>query len=683
MASAADSRFPRLPACHVCYTKKIKCDNNRPKCAPCVRSGSECTTLAFDGQQSVSRGYISDLEQKVRALQSQLQDAIDELPRSTALDSREERRRRNSMRSTYSSPTFTEGAGLSFMRPLFTDPGWRAHNPTLLQSLSQSARLTEDTIAPNPLPSAADARMIFDTYLCGTQVLNPFLLRREVEDVYRRVFSPSESEQHHSQTDLFRAFMLLAIGSIHPFRRGSHQGHPYGYFLSAMQHFQSDSLSQGIQSIQDLLLIGRFGIYHHIGTSIWEITQLCMRLCIELGLHRPSTSRKPLLQEQLERRVFWECYIIDRYSSITLDRPLAIADRDIHVLLPVDANDEQLEAAEGSITDLDLFQLTPQARAGNTELTVFFTSIRHRQITSKLHSLFQSKGHSDGAPSVTAAGRVYVNLYHLLEELNLWRRSVPVFEHPQCVYETQDWFDLRWMRERLILVRKAMDLVPKRGISPPRDLLSLCLQNAIQIIVIFCRLYESQQVTYTRSYFQTLFTAGLSVLFCLSSIDSPESGTINQAMDALARCEYSLKELGRVLTDAAQYVAVYEALYRHISQKFRQSGLWDRAVPASTDPRPGFAQPNAGNGADAESLTQTHLLSGLDSLNESPLPALSSMPLGTEALADGQASNTAELFSFGSLFWDDTVWSMEAGLGEYAYGNPRGITFWDDGMLPF
>ncbi|EAA62454.1 hypothetical protein AN5294.2 [Aspergillus nidulans FGSC A4] len=410
---------------------------------------------------NVTRAYISDLEQKVRALQSQLQDAIDELPHNTSSDSRKERRRRSSMRSAYSSPTFTEGAGLS---------------------------------------------------LCGIHVLNPFLLRRQVEDVYRRVFTPPESDQQHSQNDLFRAFMLLAIGAIHPFRQGSHQGHPYGYFLSAMQHFQSDSLSHGIQSIQDLLLIGRFGIYHHIGTSIWEITQLCMRLCIELGLHRPPTSRKPILQEQLERRVFWECYIIDRYSSITLDRPLAIADRDIHVLLPVDANDDQLEAAEGSITDLDLFQLTPQARIGNTELAVFFTSIRHRQITSKIHNLFQSEGHSDGAPSVTAAGRVYTNLYRLLEELNLWRRSVPVFERTQCVYETQDWFDLRWMRERLILVRKAMDLVPKRGNSPPRDLLLLCLQNATQIIVIFCRLYESQQITYTRSYFQTLFTAGLSVV---------------------------------------------------------------------------------------------------------------------------------------------------------------------------
>ncbi|KAI9367644.1 fungal-specific transcription factor domain-containing protein [Aspergillus egyptiacus] len=568
------------------------------------------------------------------------------------------------------------------MRPLFTDPGWRAHNPTLLQKLSQSARLVEATITPNPLPSAADARMILDRYLSRTHVLNPFLLRREIEDVYQTVFIASGSEQQPSTHSLFRAFMLLAIGSIHPFLRGGHQVHPYGYFLSAMQHFQSDSLSRGLHSIQDLLLIGRFGIYHHIGTSIWEITQLCIRLCIEQGLHRPPTTRRPLLREQLERRVFWECYIIDRYSSSTLDRPLAIADRDIRVLLPVDASDEQLEAAEGSIPQLDLFQVAPQAEAGHTELTVFFTSIHHRRITSKIHSLFPSKSRSMGAPSVTAPGRIYANLYRLLDELNLWRRSGPVFDHPQCVYETQDWLDLRWMRERLILVRKAMDLVPKRGSSPPSDLLSLCLQNATQVIVIFCRLYESHQITYTRSYFQTLFTAGLSAVYCLSSIDGPDPGTINQAMDALAQCENGLKELGRVLPDASQYVVLFEALYRHTSQKLRQGGLWDRARPPNIDPRSGFAQDNVGTGTAEDALAHAHLLSGPISLSEWPLPTSSGIPSGIEALADDQAPITADLFSFDSIFWDDTVWNMEAGLGEYAYGNPRGISLWDDGTLP-
>jgi hypothetical protein len=40
------------------------------------------------------------------------------------------------------------------------------------------------------------------------------------------------------------------------------------------------------------------------------------------------------------------------------------------------------------------------------------------------------------------------------------------------------------------------------------------------------------------------------------------------------------------------------------------------------------------------------------------------------------------MLSFGALFWDDTVWNMEAGLGEYAYGNPHGLSVGDDTTFP-
>lgn len=395
-----------------------------------------------------------------------------------------------------------------------------------------------------------------------------------------------------------------------------------------MQHFKCDILSRGLESIQDLLLIGRFGIYHHIGTSIWEITQLCMRLCIEQGLHKPPVTSRTLLQEQLERRVFWECYVIDRYSSITLDRPLAIADRDIRVLLPVDIDDEDLDAAQ-SVSSLDVFTTGP----GHSELTVFFTSVRHRQITSKIHSRLRLSPSTERS-SITASGRIYIDLYQLLDELDSWRETVPAFDHPQCVYETKDWSDLRWMRERLLLVRKAMDLVPKRGNSPPADLVSLCLDNAIQVIAIFCRLYSSKQITYTRSYFQTLFTAGLSVIFCLSG----QAGTENRGMDALAQCQHALKQLGHDLPDAVQYVAIYEALYRHL-----------QSTASST----------------------VDYLPGPDSNWPSPPTSLPAI----------DAPDDSTLYS--ALFWDDAVWNMEAGLGEYAYGNPHDISLWDDGAFSF
>lgn len=107
--------------------------------------------------------------------------------------------------------------------------------------------------------------------LSGSNVQNPFLLRRDVQRLYHLVFSPTERQEQQQNAsskvshNLFRTFMILAIASVLPYRQGTHPHHPYGYFLSAMQNLDDALLSRGLHSIQDLLLVGRFGIYHHIG----------------------------------------------------------------------------------------------------------------------------------------------------------------------------------------------------------------------------------------------------------------------------------------------------------------------------------------------------------------------------------------------------------------------------------
>lgn len=107
-----------------------------------------------------------------------------------------------------------------------------------------------------------------------SHIQNPFLLRSYVQELYQYAFSDNVAGQKEgsngsylSQHQLFRTFMILAIGSIPLYRTGKHRHHPYGYFLSAMKHLEVEFLSKGLDSIQDLLLVSRFGIYHHIGRT--------------------------------------------------------------------------------------------------------------------------------------------------------------------------------------------------------------------------------------------------------------------------------------------------------------------------------------------------------------------------------------------------------------------------------
>lgn len=86
--------------------------------------------------------------------------------------------------------------------------------------------------------------------------------------MYDRVFVSARNQPPAKKHDLFRAFMILAIGAVKPFRKGSHQSHPMGYYLAAMKNWSSSLLANGIDTIQDLLLVCRFAIYHQIGSLI-------------------------------------------------------------------------------------------------------------------------------------------------------------------------------------------------------------------------------------------------------------------------------------------------------------------------------------------------------------------------------------------------------------------------------
>lgn len=73
--------------------------------------------------------------------------------------------------------------------------------------------------------------------------------------------------------------MILATGSVTLYRSGRHAHHSFGYYLAAMKYFDADFMANGVQAIQDLLLICRFGIYHHTGAFSVASTAICASFC--------------------------------------------------------------------------------------------------------------------------------------------------------------------------------------------------------------------------------------------------------------------------------------------------------------------------------------------------------------------------------------------------------------------
>lgn len=56
-----------------------------------------------------------------------------------------------------------------------------------------------------------------------------------------------------------------------------------------------------------------------------------MRICIQLGYHKAPSKPLDAVTEQWRRRLFWCCYVQERFAACGLGRPIAIADADITV----------------------------------------------------------------------------------------------------------------------------------------------------------------------------------------------------------------------------------------------------------------------------------------------------------------------------------------------------------------
>jgi hypothetical protein len=403
--------------------------------------------------------------------------------------------------------------------------------------------------------------------------------------------------------------------------------------------------------------------------------------------------------------------MIDRYSSSTLDRPFALADQDIATALPAHVGDAELAAASALYPDLATFE-SRYTESGPNEMSVFLACVRLRKITSRIQRFASvtakdSSRHAPGQLQLLAMGSVFRGLDELLVALEDWLASTPVLTSPKCLYEKREYFEFLHAREQLLLMRRAMEVVPKRKGVPPQHLLALSLKTATRGIELFSGLFERNAITYTRSYFSFLFTAGLSIMLSVSVSDGThdDCNYVGSSSKALVTCEDTLRRLAKNLPDAKPYVTAFGALHRTVAKGSYQKSKNTRR---STTVNPSWA--NRRSTETASVVEQQHIHShdvqpswfvllnrpqdqvlenppraplGSTNMTDASWPHASGMNLeqaglyGTDAGVEPDPMFPAEMtspdeytmFPWASLTEDNPLWSMEAGLGEYAYGD--------------
>lgn len=208
------------------------------------------------------------------------------------------------------------------------------------------------------------------------------------------------------------------------------------------------------------------------------------------------------------RKVFWESYLLDRFSSSTLGRPFAIGDSSISADVP---EDENLAT-----------RTSPRA-----EISVFNWLVGLGQLTSEIHHAMNRR-HGRGVGSTGAllvpfpdraveTGDTLSLLRKFHGRLRDWRKIAPCSQLPRNVHEASESFDLAYHETRLWLIRAAIGKLSTGAEMPTRSLLRPCLQSAHSIITSFDSLRRRNLITYTRAYTHLVFVAGIVVVFMINT----------------------------------------------------------------------------------------------------------------------------------------------------------------------
>ena len=209
--------------------------------------------------------------------------------------------------------------------------------------------MTEDIGDPFELPQRSTADRLVDSYFRHRHPLNPCLHEGTFQARYGRLWLGADGGgEEASQRNLHwlgLVNMVFAFGTDYAQSSSRQVNDRTRYFKRARHIVIWGVLQSGtIELVQALLLIGQ---YLHGSLELndcWTIVGLAIRTSQGLGLHLDETAfTTNLVEQEIRKRTWWGCFVLDRVLSTKVGRPPAIHDEaSIKVGLPRSVDDEYL-----------------------------------------------------------------------------------------------------------------------------------------------------------------------------------------------------------------------------------------------------------------------------------------------------------------------------------------------------
>ncbi|UKZ46669.1 hypothetical protein TrVGV298_000875 [Trichoderma virens] len=450
------------------------------------------------------------------------------------------------------------------------------------------------------LPQRSLADRLVASYFKHRHPLNPCLHEGTFRQRYARLWLSrdvgGEEAAPNNLAWLGLVNMVFAFGSEHVQIRAPYHGSPAGsastkpdrarFFKRAKMLAFSSILQARIELVQALLLMS-----HYLHGSLelnhcWTVIGLAIRTAQELGLYLDSTNfTNDIVEQEIRKRVWWGCFVIDRLVSIKVGRPPTIHDIPaIRVGLPLAVDDEYLNEASNYT----------QPNHVPSKIEYFNHIVTQCRLLAKvLDTLYDntpsSSGSAGGSSTSSSAGRdtrvrIKIDLPDLLAmsiqldgELVVWQSMLP--PHLRTDSDVPEWhFErqrsvllMRFLHIRLLIHRQTLLYHILRRISDPfqLDLAHLCIRRCVMAAYdAITQVHLLQQHNLLSSSWHNshyVFTA-LSVLLVYqhldphsrSKIDIPPSSDIDNVIGQ--GLEHLQRVGGEIHPLASRYVRSFQQL---------------------------------------------------------------------------------------------------------------------------
>jgi hypothetical protein len=209
---------------------------------------------------------------------------------------------------------------------------------------------------PFSLPHRFVADRLLDAYFKYRHPLNCYLHEETFRHRYQRLWL-SEGVGGEEATEKNLAWLglvnlIFAFGSDHAQISNRSNVDRSRFFKRAKTLIFSGLLHAGsIELVQALLLMGQ---YLHSSLELnncWTIVGLAIRTAQGLGLHLDASGfTSDIIEQEIRKRTWWGCFVIDRILSMKVGRPPTIHDGPgvIKVKFPLPVDDEYLVTEDGS-----------------------------------------------------------------------------------------------------------------------------------------------------------------------------------------------------------------------------------------------------------------------------------------------------------------------------------------------